>query len=198
MKLLLSSCGFENPKVREEFLTLFDDDVSKKKVIFLHTSRGFRKEFITGMEKDWTSMGFELKNLNFVNMDESVSSLDFDVVCVCGGNTFYILDKMRKIGACDVIKEAVINGAVYVGISAGSIIAGPSIGIAGIGDGDVNDIELKDLTGLGLMEKIISPHYIEEEREEIKVYEEENDKKVIPLKDCEALLIDGEEEKLIK
>ena len=67
---------------------------------------------------------------------------------VCGGNTFKILHKLRETRLDVYITKQVEQGALYVGVSAGSIIAGPDIEIAGWGsEGDENEVNLQDLEG---------------------------------------------------
>ena len=116
------------------------------------------------------------------------------MIYVCGGNTFYLLHKIKKIKFDEKIKNMVKKGIVYVGVSAGTIIAGPNIEISGL---DENDIKLKDLTGLNLTDKIISPHYGINKEEIIENFEKENKKKVIRLKDNQAWFIIGDKEFII-
>src|SRR3989338_5683078 len=53
-----------------------------------------------------------------------------DILYVEGGNTFYLLKAVRDTGFEKIVKEAIENGLVYWGVSAGSYIACPSIIIA--------------------------------------------------------------------
>ena len=85
----------------------------------------------------------------------------FDVLYVQGGNTFYLLEEMRRSGADRIIQELVAaQGAVYP-LSAPTIVACPDIAVAGWSpDWDRNEVELTDLTGLHLVPFILSPHYV--------------------------------------
>ena len=51
----------------------------------------------------------------------------YDCFVVCGGNTYYLLYKLKESGFLDKIRKAVEKGILYVGISAGSVIASSSI-----------------------------------------------------------------------
>ncbi len=51
-----------------------------------------------------------------------------------------------------------LDSKVYVGISAGTIITTPNIGIASVDDGDINYIGIEDLKGLALVDFEASPH----------------------------------------
>ncbi len=44
-----------------------------------------------------------------------------------GGNTFYLLDAIRRTGADKVINRAVAAGKPYIGSSAGTVVAGSTI-----------------------------------------------------------------------
>merc|ERR1719291_567719 len=51
-------------------------------------------------------------------------------VWVLGGNTFFLWHHMRRSGFDKLVKRRVEAGALYVGCSAGSIVAGQSISTA--------------------------------------------------------------------
>lgn len=82
---------------------------------------------------------------------------DSDVIFVLGGNTYYLLDEVRKSGLANELPK-LLETRVYVGDSAGSILVTPSIDVAEIDDGDENIVGIKDTSGLGLVEFEVSPH----------------------------------------
>lgn len=51
----------------------------------------------------------------------------FDVVFVVGGNTTYLAEHARRSGFGDVVRDLLRDGALYVGSSAGAILAGPTV-----------------------------------------------------------------------
>ena len=51
-------------------------------------------------------------------------------IFVLGGNTFYLWHHMRRTGLNELVRRRVDEGAVYVGLSAGSIVAGRTIATA--------------------------------------------------------------------
>ena len=55
---------------------------------------------------------------------------DVDVVYAECGNTFFLQFHMQRSGFAERIQPLVAAGVVYVGSSAGSIVAGPTAGIA--------------------------------------------------------------------
>lgn len=88
-------------------------------------------------------------------------------VYVVGGNTFYLLHHLRRSGLDVVVQRRILQqGAIYVGCSAGSIVAGRSIRTAfWKGWDDPRVVEAVDWgseqaqTALGLVSVSLFPHY---------------------------------------
>ena len=105
-------------------------------------------------------------------MDYDIDLSLYDMIYMMGGNTFYLLKKIRDTKFDIKLKEAINNGIVYVGSSAGSIILGNTIELALAYD--KNDVNLTDFIGLKLIDGIIVPHanrkqgFIKEKKEQYK------------------------------
>lgn len=85
---------------------------------------------------------------------------DFDFVFVLGGNTFYLLEKSQESGFINVVRELVLNKEkIYIGSSAGSVIAGPDISGASIVDDNSLTPNLKDYKGFGLVDFVVFSHW---------------------------------------
>ena len=50
-----------------------------------------------------------------------------DFIYVTGGNTFFLLQELKKAGADKLIKEQISAGKIYIGESAGAMILSPNI-----------------------------------------------------------------------
>jgi len=204
MKLLLTSAGFENPKIGKEFLRLINKPVSEIRVLFIPTAARTDEElhYVEKSKEEILDLGIKKENICIYNLNKEINDNELEkinVIYVCGGNTFYLLYKIRENGFDKKIKEMVDKEIVYCGASAGSILVGPDIEISGKDElWDKNDVGLKDLSGLNLTNHIISPHYIEDEEKVISKYEKETGKKVTRLTDKQALLIEGNEIKIIE
>jgi peptidase E len=193
MTLYLTSTGFENECVAEGFKrVVIKKDI--KNLSFLVVSVQDNESYTFYFQKTMD----ELKNIGVSDIDvlkledKAFSPLrEYDVIYVCGGNTFVYMDRVRKTGLAKFIIDAVkSNRSIYVGVSAGSIIAGPDISIAGWGsEGDSNDIELKDLAGLGLTNIVVSPHYREDLRAELDDFKDKYGYQVYELTDDQALYL---------
>jgi len=98
--------------------------------------------------------------------EHDIEELDVDdVVMVLGGNTFDLLHHVQTRGAADLAREHVRRGGVYYGGSAGAVLAGADIAVAGFAD--PNDAGVTDTRGLRLLgHAIVRPHYTPGDRDE--------------------------------
>jgi dipeptidase E len=80
-----------------------------------------------------------------------------EAVFVGGGNTYALLSRLKQSGLLDPIRERVRARTPYVGASAGSNVAGPTI----LTTNDWNVVALTDFTALGIVPFNVNPHYRE-------------------------------------
>ena len=80
-----------------------------------------------------------------------------DIIYVSGGNTFYLLNELRKSCVWQAIKNAVKAGKIYIGESAGAIVASPDTRYATLMD--ENSAKTSDFTGLNLVDFCVVPHF---------------------------------------
>jgi len=190
MKLFLTSTGLENMNVSRYFETSFLPK-EPKDLSFLVVSIQDSEQDAFYLDKTLT----EIKNTGAINIDvfklgneKFTTNKEYDVVFVCGGNTFDYLDRVRKTGLDKFIVDfSKKENSVYVGVSAGSILAGPDIAIAG--DEDSNDIGLTDLRGLCLTDFIVYPHYRKELKTQLDEFKKRNGHPIIELEDNQAVIL---------
>lgn len=120
-----------------------------------------------------------------------------ELVYVEGGNSFYLMKSIRESGFEKVIKELLPKGLIYVGGSAGSYVACPTIEMATWKHQDRNRFGVSDFTAMNLVPFLLSVHYKPEYRDILKekISQAQVKYPIKILTDEQALLIkDGEVE----
>lgn len=80
-----------------------------------------------------------------------------DVVAISGGDPFHLLAVARRVAFGDAVRPALEAGAVYIGYSAGAMLAGPTLRPLSLTSPFTPPPGL-DLTGLGLVDVLALPH----------------------------------------
>ncbi len=200
MKLLLTSAGWSTDAIKQVFLSLLPKPPQECSILLIACVQSLEEQHWIDAEKEELH-SMEIEKISIYNLLEKTSptEISMDVLCVCGGNTFVYLDRLRKTGMDQIIKQAITSDqSVYIGISAGSIIAGPDIEIAGWGSlGDLNEIGLQDLQGFDFTNTAIFPHYTSEQDQEVKEFQTHVSYPIVTLTDDQALLITDKKQTLI-
>lgn len=125
-----------------------------------------------------------------------------EAVFVGGGNTFRLLERARREGLLEPLREAVLGGLPYLGVSAGTNLACPSIRTTN----DMPIVHPGPFDALGLVPFQINPHYVdpdpssshqgETRRERLEQYLEENETPVVALREGAWLRVAGAEIRL--
>ena len=167
MKLLLTSAGIRNPSIHNALLDLLGKPIAECNALCIPTASYANPHapvgawrFISGQEPDcpmcelgWKSLGvLELTALPSIREDRWVPFVrEADVLLVNGGDPLYLSYWMRQSGLADLLPSL---DAVYVGLSAGSMVMAPNIGEDFVG--------WRPPTGgdetLGLVDFAIFPH----------------------------------------
>lgn len=118
-------------------------------------------------------------------------------IFVGGGNTFRLVNELQQRGLFQPIRDAVAGGTRYMGASAGTNIAAPTIRTTN----DMPIVEPASFAALGLVPFQINPHYLDanpesghagESREDrIGEFLEENDVAVLGLREGTHLRLSG-------
>jgi len=141
VKLLLTSAGVKNASIENALVELLGKPIGESSALCIptasygHAPGGIRGayRFITGQattpmcELGWKSMGvLELTALPTLGRELWVPLVEeVDVLLANGGDSLYLAHHMRESGLADLIPAL---GAVWVGLSAGSMVMTPRIG----------------------------------------------------------------------
>ena len=120
-----------------------------------------------------------------------------EAIFVGGGNTFRLLLKLQRGALLDPIRRRALAGLPYLGSSAGTVIAAPTIKTTN----DMPIVEPAGFASLGLIPFQINPHYVDPdpssthmgETRETRLFEflEENDTVVVGLREGAFLRVEG-------
>lgn len=118
-----------------------------------------------------------------------------DIIFVGGGNTFFLLQELKRTGADQILIREVENGKMYIGESAGAVAACPDIGYCTEMDSPDKAPDLTDYSGLGLVDFYVVPHLGNQvlgagAEKIIEKYSNELDLKIIT--DEQAILVEGD------
>ena len=195
-KLLLTSAGIV-PEIRKSFLSLLSKKPEESNVAFVTTAAyGETDNPVWMIESKRLLHDCRIRNIEDIDLkDKTQSELEQmlaskDIVYVEGGNTFYLLHWIRKSGFDRCVTDFLNRGGIYVGVSAGSYIACPTIEAATWKRQDRNTIGISDLTALGLVPFLITAHFEEKYRTIIDAAAKKTRYPVVALNDKQAVLVE--------
>ena len=156
--LLSNSTNYGEPYMQwcSSTITSFVKDHSS--IIFIpYAGVGFTYDEYT-QKVNYALSSFDVKVSNLDNFDDKAKALkDSSAIFVGGGNTFHLLKMLQQFDLLETIQKVVANGKPYVGWSAGSNIASPTIRTTN----DMPIVEPKSFQSLCLVPFQINPHYTE-------------------------------------
>lgn len=123
-----------------------------------------------------------------------------DFIYVAGGNTFYLLQELRKTGADKALIQEICKGKLYIGESAGAIIVSPDIGYSAEMDCVEKAPDLNSYAGLNVVDFYTVPHFKNWEMGKaalniITTYSDSLNLKIIS--DNQAILVEGNEVRIL-
>ncbi len=198
---LLVSSGFSSPAILEKVRNIVRDRMYTKAHI-VTTARPEKEHapWNAVTKEQLEDMGL---TVSFVDFDagESIDA-DTDLIYVCGGNTFHLL---RSIQVSSVsIREQILalcaRGGLYIGSSAGAVIASPDISSADEVHPDRNIDGVTDYSGFNFVSRHIIPHYDSSMDSAIRDFCEKyhlTADQIVLLRNGEGLYVDGDKETLL-
>ncbi len=102
----------------------------------------------------FSAMGYDLQAIHLADDKESIIAQTGGII-IGGGNSFQLIAKLHEYGLIEPIQQAVENGTPYIGWSAGSNVACPTI----MTTNDMPIVEPVSMQALDLFPHQINPHY---------------------------------------
>jgi dipeptidase E len=159
-----------------------------RSVLFVPYALYDRDAYASMAQKRFERMGYALESIHKAS-DPQQAVNNAEAIFVGGGNTFRLLKALYDADVLNPIRQRVKEGMPYVGSSAGSNVAGPTIKTTK----DMPIVQPQSFDALGLVPFQISPHYLdpdpnsthmgETQEERIIQFLEENDTPVFALRE---------------
>src|SRR5215831_3744385 len=125
-------------------------------VLFVPFASVVRSEddYLASVQKNLAPLGYDIESMHRA-ADPREAVKRADAIAVGGGNTFHLLRGLYRAEVIELIRDRVNAGMPYVGWSAGSNVACPTIRTTN----DMPIVEPPTLDALGLVPFQINPHY---------------------------------------
>lgn len=169
---------------------------SKGRVMFVPYALYDRRSYANKAQERLVRMGLSVTSIHDVS-NEVRAIEEADAIFIGGGNTFRLLKALHDYRLIEPIRRSVAAGTPYIGSSAGSIVACPSLKTTK----DMPIVQPSSFEALALVGFQISPHYLdpdpssthmgETQEERILQFLEENDTPVIGLREGSMLRVRG-------
>lgn len=158
--LLLSSSTVEGAGYLDYYEVEIRDFLGArvKRLLFVPFASVIRTfdEYATIVSLRFQAMGYSVETVHTASdMNEAMKSAE--AILVGGGNTFHLLRALYETRLIESLRERALDGAPYIGWSAGSNVACPTIKTTN----DMPVVEPPSLNALGLVPFQINPHYMD-------------------------------------
>ncbi|HVG18040.1 MAG TPA: dipeptidase PepE [Blastocatellia bacterium] len=168
---------------------------SVRRVLFFPFALYDRNAYSALARERFKAMGYGLESAHEVP-DARQAVDDAEAIFIGGGNTFRLLKGLYDFDLLLPTRRRVAEGIPYIGSSAGSIVACPSLKTTK----DMPIVQPPSFDALGLVSFQISPHYLdpdpnsthmgETQEERINQFLEENDAPVVGLREGAMLRVE--------
>jgi dipeptidase E len=167
-----------------------------KRVLFVPYALHDVDKYAAQARERFAKMGYALESIHTTS-EPAQAVREAEAIFIGGGNTFRLLKALYDHDLLDAIRERVRDGMPYIGSSAGSNVAAPTIRTTN----DMPIVQPPSFDALGLVSFQINPHYLDadpnsthkgETREErIVQFLEENEAPVVGLREGAMLTIEN-------
>ena len=164
-----------------------------QRVLFVPFALYDRGAYAATTKMRFRAMGYSLESAHEAK-NPHIAVEEAEAIFVGGGNTFRLLKALEDLDLIEPIRRKVSSGMPYIGSSAGSNVAGPTIKTTK----DMPIVQPRSFDSLGLVPFQISPHYQdpdpksrhmgETQEERILQFLEENETPVVGIREGAWLL----------
>lgn len=175
-----------------------------EEILFVPTAANVEEytDYVEEAADTFAALGYRVKRMDFSKFarEECERELQMcDSLYVSGGNTFYLLQELRRKNLLGALHERIEEGMLYIGESAGAMITARNIAYGQIMDDKKAAPDLKDMSGLSVVDFYILPHrgeepFVEAVEETLRVYDGKLE--FLTMDNSEAVIVDGAEHRV--
>ena len=151
------------------------------------------KEKMEELKYDYTEL--DIAGLSPEEMKTTLSM--YDIILVEWGNPFYLLKVVRETAFQSTMEELMKQWIVYIGKSAGSYIACPSLQVSTRSKLTFDKFGVTDLTAMHRAPFFVKAHYTPEMHDELMMQAKQLPAPLYALDNDQALVVDGDRIELI-
>ena len=129
---------------------------SARRVLFFPFALHDRDAYTATARTRFAGMGYSIDSAHETALPQKAVE-ETDAIFIGGGNTFRLLKALEDLDLIEPIRRKVSSGAPYIGSSAGSNVAGPTIKTTK----DMPIVQPRSFDSLRLVPFQISPHYLD-------------------------------------
>jgi dipeptidase E len=125
----------------------------------------------------------------------AVTFASYHIIYITGGNTFFLLQELRRTGADLLVSGLIATGKPYIGESAGAMVLTSNIGYANGYDDSTKAPDLTDYTGLGIVDFYPCPHHTNQpfkKAVEKIIQQYESERTLMPMSNNQAVTVRGD------
>ena len=184
--------------------SLIKEEIDNKKVAFIPTAslhEGYTG-YVGSARKLFKKLGASVTEIDIST--EAYSTIqavfeDADVIYFTGGNSFFLMDQLRKTETDELLKKELANGKLMIGESAGAIICATTIQYIEQMDEKPEDYSQEDNEGLDLIDFYVLPHYLTAPFKKIteRIMAEFSDLNICAINNHQAIIVNDEGSKVI-
>jgi dipeptidase E len=204
MRVLLGSGGYRTPE-RVALLTgaMRDFFGPVRRLLFVPYALADHDDYVARLVEKGVNGGYELDGIHR-HPDPARAVREAEAILVGGGNTFRLLASLYRLGLLEPIRQRVLRGMPYLGVSAGTNVACPTMQTTN----DMPIVQPPSFVALGLVPFQVNAHYYfgnnyvkhggefvehfgETRDDRLREFHEENDTPVIGLWEAGLLRCEG-------
>ena len=177
--MILTSTGLTTQNIVNELYKMLNKSINQVRVLFVPTAAINKDDqiMVSASFQELIDIGVVANNIVNYNCNRYISKEefnDYDIIYFCGGDEDFLMKKINECNINNELIDAVNKNLIFIGVSAGSIIASDN---------------MQNKKGLGLISLQINPHAEKDITPNGVVF---NKNKIINLADDHAIIVFGQ------